>query len=252
VFEPVNDLERLLMVAAGDPAQRPAFGRALLASEAYVSPTGPPDEAGRVPGVRSVALTSGEAAAALFTSPEQLTAALFTEGSEQALLMMANNGRALLEWLRPGPVALNPGADYGVVWSREDLAALLDGMVTTTLDQPVQLLLTHPAQRPDALIKRLTAAFRDEPTVRGAWLMSAIRGDQLQPTWMVGVDHAGDWTIVQAALRKALDGFAFDRPLDVIDLSNKPHDTLRSGVSLLAASAPPTAPKKRRLFGLSR
>ena len=243
MFEPLNGLERLLMAAARDPAERATFTKALLASEVYVSPTAAPDD-GRVGSVRAATLPSGESGAAVFTAPERLTQVCGRDAR-----VMVDTGRTLLEWLRPGPVFLNPGLDYAVTWSREELAQLLDGLVTETLDKPLTLLLAHPAVRPAALIARLTAAFAGAPAVRGAWLMLCHRADEPEQTWMMGVEHAGDWPAVQAATRRALDGFTLDRRLDVLDLNDRPDDTLRTGIPLKPAPRPQA---KRGLFGFFR
>ena len=243
-FEPANGLERLLMAAADDPSQRSAFTRALLASQVCVSPMMSDSDPERITGVRSAEGADGEVLAAVFTSPERVVEAYGPDAP-----VMENTGRALLEWLRPGPVVLNPGLGYGVAWAPAELEALLDGMTTETLDAPLDVMLGHPTERPEALISRLSKSFAGEPVVRGAWLMLAHRGDEPEATWMMGVDHAGDWPAVQAAIRRALDGWTPDRRLDVLDIAGDPEDALRGGIPLKPADAPP---KKRGLFGLFR
>ncbi len=237
--DPINGLERLLAAAAADPSQRSVFTKAVLASQVCASPMGAADGAGRVTRVRTVTTPSGEAAAAVFTAPARLAQSF---GSDAPVL--ETTGRALLDGLRSAPVMLNPGWLHSVVWSPLELAQLLDGMATETLQQPLDVMLAHPAQRPEALIARLSAAFATMPAVRGAWLMLAHRSDEPDSTWMMGVDSSGPWTEVQASIKRALDDFTFDRRLDVLDLSDKPADTLRTGIALKTA--------KLGLFGLFR
>src|SRR5580704_16478243 len=99
MFEPSNEIERLLVAATKNQADRAAFEKAVLEAELYVSPTSAPDENGRVEGVRSWKLQDGTVAAAIFTAPERAEA-VFGKG----ILHLGNKGRAFLDWLRPGPV----------------------------------------------------------------------------------------------------------------------------------------------------
>ena len=54
MFEPENDIERLLMRASAEPAERPAFARALMDAQIFLvmiaggTPIGPPDADGKV------------------------------------------------------------------------------------------------------------------------------------------------------------------------------------------------------------
>jgi hypothetical protein len=121
MFEPLNDLERLLQAAATDASARVAFDRAVLEAKLYVSPLGPPGPDGNLPGLRATRLADGVDAVAMFTAPERIVALLGREA-----LIMTKDGRALLSWLRAGPIALNPGHPVGVVWSPDDLSQLLD------------------------------------------------------------------------------------------------------------------------------
>jgi hypothetical protein len=120
MFEPLNDLERLLKAAATDPILRAAFDKAVLEAKLYVSPLGPPDAGGQLPGLRATRLADGADAVAMFTAPERLVAILGREA-----LIMTKDGATLLNWLRAGPIALNPGHEVGVVWSPDDLSLLL-------------------------------------------------------------------------------------------------------------------------------
>ncbi len=246
MFEPLNDLERQLVAAARDPALRVGFSRALLEAQIFVSPLSEPDAAGRVSGLRSVTLDDGSIAAAVFTAPERAV-----EMFGPDILFVANDGRTLLEWLRPGPVVINPGQDYGVVWTTSDLDALLTGMTTQVIQQEIQVMLGLPAQRPDELIARLTRTLSSAPAIQEAYLMLAHRGDSQEQTWMLGVATSGEWRDVQGLIGQAVDGYAFDRPLDVIRIGDGSLDeTLRGGIPIVAPRTYLEPRKKRGLFNL--
>jgi SseB protein C-terminal domain/SseB protein N-terminal domain len=240
MFEPSNGLERLLIAAATEPAQRAAFSKAVLEAHLYVAPVGAPGEPGQATAVRSWRLENGTSAAAVFTSPERLEAAF-----EPGVLTLSRQGRVLLEWLRPGPVVLNPGHDYAIVWDAEALAGLLDGMVSRVVEKETEVRLGHPAQRPDELIARLSKAFSSDQALEEAYLL-LMHGPAIgeRGVWFVGVRTRGPWPAVQALVRQAVDGYRFDRPLDVMELDTSPVSaTLRTGIPILA-------PRKRR--GLSK
>jgi hypothetical protein len=236
------------MAAARDPAHRASFSKAVLQAPVFVSPLSEPDAEGRVSGLRSVTLEDGSIAAAAFTAPERGTAMFGPD-----ILFLSHDGRTLLEWLRPGPVVLNPGQDYGVVWGASDLEALLTGMTSEIVQRETQILLGHPAQRPDELITRLTEVLSSDSNIREAYLMLAHRGDSEAQTWMLGVASSGEWRDVQRLIGKAVDGFAFDKPMDVMRLEGGSlDDTLRGGIPIVAPENSRTSalPKKRGLFNL--
>ena len=243
MFEPANDIERLLVAAAKDAAQRPAFSKAVLEAELYVSPTSPPDESGRVEGVRSWRLDDGTNAAAVFTAPER-TEAVFGAG----VLHIGLKGRALLKWLRPGPLVLNPGHDYRVVWDAQALEAMLDGMVTRTVEKDTQVLLGHPARKPDELIARLNKAFSSDGAVDEAYLLLMHRAEaDDKGSWLVGVRSRSPWPTVQALIRQAVEGYQFEKPMDVVNLADSPlAASLKTGIPILAPR------KARNLFNFLR
>ena len=228
MFEPQNEIERLLQAAAKDPAQRGAFVAAFLDAEICICPTGPVNEQGMVPGLKAVPLGE-EAGIAMFTSEARAKEAFGAD-----TLVLANTGRRVLEYLRPGPVVLNPGSGVGVAWRKEDLTAILDGVMESTIQKDTQLMLGTPTQLPVELIERLTAAFENEPLVTEAYLMLAHRGDQTMPSFMLGI--GGSIDAVQPTISRALAGYDHgDTPLDLVELETCGFgDTLRGGIPIKA------------------
>jgi hypothetical protein len=111
---------------------------------------------------------------------------------------------------------------------------------------PAQVLLAHPKEKPEALIAALGRELGAVKSVRAAWLMLAFRSGQPGPSWMLGVDHTGDWDDVRAAITGAVAGDALQggvldaMPLDDGELSS----TLRTGIPVVA--------EKRGSFNLFR
>ncbi len=236
MFEPANDLERLLMAAARDPQKRSAFSAAVLAGELFACPE---------PGggaYRRVMLADGAVAVALFTSPGR-AAAIFAD----APAVEGGGGRGLLEGLRTSAVAVNPGSDYGVIWSPADLDGLLDGVATEVIEAPTKILLGHPVERPEALIAALGRELGALGQVKAAFLLLAHRADKAEQSWLLGVDQDGDWNEVRSAIGRAVAGGVLGgRALDAQPLSQSSlAQDLRGGIPILA-------PKRRSLFSFFR
>src|SRR5688572_17694826 len=106
-FEPVNELEKLLISASADPAARPAFTQALLTSELFAITEGKGNEGRRIAEEGSrLSLRGfeyeGKPHTAIFTSLQRLQAALQEEAGYVAI-----NGRDLLNVMRGHHLYLN-------------------------------------------------------------------------------------------------------------------------------------------------
>ena len=90
---------------------------------------------------------------------------------------------------------------------------------------------------PVELISALSREFGAEESVRGAWLMLAARAGHPEQSWMLGVDHEGSWSNVQAAINRAVAGNeSRGRPLDAVPLEDSSlAPTLRTGIRIPAA-----------------
>jgi hypothetical protein len=239
MFEPLNALERTLIAAATDPSARPAFIQAMLDAELYVSPAGEVQPGGPIGPMVVVYLQPGRVqAAALFTAPERLHEIV---GAEARCL--GRTGRSLLEELGDAPIQVNPNLVPSVIWSVEDIAEILGHSRTVQIPAGTQILLSHPAQLPSALIAALASGLGALGAVKGAWLLQAQRAGQAQPSWLLGVDHTGSWSVVDAAITQAIAGVDLaGRTLEATPMTLSPLSRdLRGGIPIVA-------PKKRRLF----
>lgn len=236
MFEPLNTLERLLIAAATDPGARAAFIQAFLESEVYLSPAAEPPTDGSLGEFVVSYLESGEQAAALFTARERLAEVVGPDAR-----VWAWNGRAVFEALRGKAIHLNPNLTPQVIWSAADIAEILDGRSTVQVPAGAQMLLSHPAVKPDALIAALKSALGSLSAVKGAWMLQADRG--AQRSWLLGVRHSGPWSDIDHAITGALTAAGpMDRPLQAMPITN---DTLSRE---LRRGIPIVEPKK--LLGL--
>lgn len=207
-FEPLNDLERMLVAAAsGGPDERAAFEAAAPDAQLWVVPA-PGETAPDTLRLRTVAI-EGRPATAVFTARER---ALQSIGPD--VEPVAFDGRALLETIRENPAVLNPGHGYGARWSPDAMAALIGRPNPPRADRYPTRVAT-PATTPPGLVEALTREFAAEPAVRAAWLALA-RWNDGEEGFLLDVRAAPGEAAVPALMNRALEGLALDARLDVV------------------------------------
>jgi 2-keto-3-deoxy-L-rhamnonate aldolase RhmA len=99
------------------------------------------------------------------------------------------------------------------------------------------VLLGHPTDKPQALIDALSRELSAIAGVNGAWLMLAMRAGQADQSWMLGIEHTGDWNAIRAAIGRAVaSNVLAGRMLDAVPMNDSPFaETLRTGIPVIAA-----------------
>jgi SseB protein C-terminal domain/SseB protein N-terminal domain len=249
MFEPENEIERMLVRASTQPSERRSFMRALLDSEIFVVLV--PEGGHVVPGPEGnatipqgtklnmpSAMRGEERLVPFFTRPSRARA--WFKGDH---IVAPEIARDLFTRYPDASFLLNPGSDYGKEFVTAEVKRLLsgefgEGVDEITIPQGQQLLLGHPSEIPTKLIAALAREFAKTPAVRGAWLMLAMRAGQTEQSWMLGVDHKGSWQSVLDAITRAVSGNILNgrmldaMPLDASDTSV----TLRGGIPIIAAT----------------
>jgi len=250
MFEPENDIERLLMRASAEPAERPAFARALMDAEIVLvlvreggDPIIPgPDGNVTIPEGTKMVLPSS-------VRGEERLIPFFTARSRAQAWYRADHvavpdrTRDLFARYPGAPFVLNPGSDYGKDYTPGEVARMLagdfdlSGSQTVTTQAPQQIMLAHPAEIPAALIEALARELDDVKSVQGAWLMLAMRAGESEQSWMLGVEHHGSWQDVREAISRSLVGDILGgRMLDAMPLDGSSVAvTLRTGIPVTAA-----------------
>ena len=207
-FEPLNDLERLLMAAAsGGPEQRAAFEAAVVEADLWVVPA-PGETAADVLRLRTVE-QDGRAAAAVFTARERATQSM-GPGVEPT----AFPGRALLEAIRENPAVLNPGHGYGARWSPDAMASLIGRPNPLPADR-APVAVARPADTPPGLVEALTRELTADPAIKAAWLALARWRDG-EEGFLLDLRGAPDEAAVPVLMGRALAGLTLDARLDVV------------------------------------
>jgi hypothetical protein len=247
MFEPENDIERMLMRAATEPAARPAFARALMDAQVYTvfvsdKPplVGPEGEFTALPGAKlslQAATRGEEKLVAFFTAPSR--AREWFKGNH---IVLSDKARDLFARHHNAPFFLNPGSAYGKEFLPGEVKGLLNGHFgdepeSETIQKEEQVLLAHPKEIPADLIAALARELGALKSVRSAFLMLAMRSGKSEPSWMLGVDHNGSWEDIRAAIGRALkDDVLGGWMLDAVSLDRTSlASTLRTGIPVIAA-----------------
>lgn len=210
-----NDLERLLVLAAEHPDQRPTFTKALLASELCGITDKAEDSSANVSpnsGAKILGYTApdGQPAVPLFTS-----AARASDSFGAGTRLVCAKGAMLLAAVRRNRVVVDPGQPYGIIFMPEDLDHILG--IEWTVSSPTDVQLGNPRETPKELIGRLKAAIASEPGIEHAWLALAYWPDKKEWSWYLDVRTDLERARVLALLRDATMGVDMQgKPMDIV------------------------------------
>jgi len=186
-FQPRNDLERTLIAATSNPAERGPFLRALLEAEVFV--VGDPAAAAHDGGlpVKWGSLPDGRPCLPFYSSREWLAGVV-----DRDVPVLQLPVRALFEGTAGATLALNLGAPWAKEFTPEEIAGLLGrgGGAGAGADA---IALTVPQDEPVAFIAAVTTVFARHPEVRAAYLgRLEIVGVDQPARLIVGVEGDGD------------------------------------------------------------
>ena len=254
MFEPVNNLEKSLMNAATNPANRPQFYRDLLEADVFIIQYGNSNL-----NIQNNVLQEGTqlkiqhferdgiAWLPVFSSLQRLQQSVRSETSYLQL-----KARDFFEITRGAHVVLNPGFAYGKEFVPEEIAGMLDGSIfrpsqTYVAQKETKVLIGQPANYPHQLVKALSDGFARNKLVNRAYLVlfhNPETGEK--PHLLISIDAGGDWEkIVGDAGMIASEVMGRDDPIDFMRLEN-------SGLSQhITSSTKPFYQKSfmRKLFG---
>ncbi len=173
-FQPENVLEQLLLLASTDENARPAFYQALLQEEILMI-LAPMEGIG--PG--EVVLSEGQeiqlqvlsdGKLPIFSSPPRLTDGGLDNGPVSYVRLP---GHAFFNMVQGQDCVLNPFSPAGKILPKDELAALLNGQLTGPLSPAggdAQVMLSQPAEMPQALIDSVMTWAANQPYLQAAYL----------------------------------------------------------------------------------
>ena len=192
-----TELERMLESAARDPAERPAFAEALLASEVYVlgSLNAPPVDGLVRSGAKAQLVNFSDAEGRFvpfFTSEAAMRSSLAVRpGSTRSYLRLPC--RQLFEMTKGARLVLNPDSSYGKQYPPAEIACLLagrePGLRVEVATEPMQMLTGAAANLPPELPATIARFFAQRPTVDSARIgrVLYLDGRQAPPGYLLVV-----------------------------------------------------------------
>ncbi len=226
---PLTALEQVIEAALADPVHWRAFEALLPTVDLIVVPEGEflasidfqqtgtrtlrPDQS---MDLRGLILDDGTTVAAMFTHPRRL----ISVWGEQAWIAM--NARHLLTLFRDRPVLLNPGSARRLLFSTDDVAALLAAATATQgVQRPTGTVqLGMPQHAPEGLVTKLKAAFGSSSGVPAMWLARAHWAEANRWGWMLDVRTERPMDEIKAIVTRAVTGMDFGQ--DTLDVSVAP------------------------------
>lgn len=224
-FSPQNKLEELLVLAAAEPAHRPAFFKELMDATVFI--LGQSDElaeerdsvldAGSNVEIQHWEKADGSSAIPFFSSLEALQLAVTREASFLAL-----PARSLFELTLGATLFLNPNLPYGKEFLPQEVEHMLSGeghgfVQQRVVEEDTEVLLSQPAEMPVQMIDSLTQLLPKYRHVRRAFLAQIHEAGEQQPHLLIGLDvDGGDVEdVIRAAGSVASDTLPDERPVDL-------------------------------------
>jgi hypothetical protein len=224
MFEPENDIERLLVAAASGTGDHVAFEKALVDATVFIAMLGDFSQVesgtdGRT--VLPVATTLNVLSyrkddidwIAFFSAPKRVYHATQADHA-----VAPEAARKLFEQFPGSGFVLNPGSDYGKYFLPDEISRLLagdfrrDGAVEVPAG--TRLLLGMPADYPNELALAIKAALADMPEVSAAYL-SLVQIEQQESLLLELVSEADAGMLNQRLIPRIRSAIPSDRLLDV-------------------------------------
>ncbi|PLR36785.1 endopeptidase IV [Chimaeribacter californicus] len=228
-----SELEQLLMQAVSEPAQRPAFYRALMDATVLVLTDNQAPEGEVVLDAGSpLSLQVWEKQDGTNVLPFFSSLAALQRAVEREQPFMALPVRVLFEMTEGAELFLNPKNEYGKEFTPQEVSQLLqEGTAGKPLERVLEagteFLIGQPEHYPAAMVDALTTLFSQRKPVRRAFL--ALIHDKTsdeRPNLLVGleIDGASEQEIeqlIQEAGSVASEALADDEPVDFCLVNEK-------------------------------
>lgn len=220
-------LESALATAAVDPAARPEFYRMLIESEIFVlgSSNIPGSGDQTLPPGATLSLAQwtkadGTPVIPFFASLEALQRAL-----KEPAQYLAMPARAFFEITHGARLVINPASDYAKEFAPNEIAALLETGVNSTLEveqvyEEKKVLLGQPAAYPTAMVAALSKLLAKHTSVKGAYLcLMHDPSASDKPALVVGLEGGGDLVqVIQEAGSVAIDTAPAGQPVTFMEI----------------------------------
>lgn len=199
-FQPENNLERILMIAASDPSARLDFYKELINSDIYVIHI--KDEEDFHEGVLKEGTKikllhveiNNKLYIPIFTSLRRLQ-----ESIEQEVNYLSMNSIDFFNLIRGADVFLNPSSSYGKEFSEIEIESILNGSIFANIDsyevkEDTQVMVGQPAIVPEELIHELSNLFATMKEIKCAYNAHFFNPQMDEkPHTLIAIEMDGNW-----------------------------------------------------------
>ncbi|HEX2951687.1 MAG TPA: enhanced serine sensitivity protein SseB C-terminal domain-containing protein [Armatimonadota bacterium] len=227
MFRPENRLEVSLMKAATDPSHKPQFYRDLVDSDIFIiHKNAMPGSNGQIELPKGYTLKirrttiNGKPYLPIFSSLTRLQC--FVQEETTYLTLNALN---FMEITQGADLVLNPTSDYGKEFSKEEVAAIIDGSIWRPANQieiqkPTPIRLGKPAIYPTDLANALSRLFATMKEVECAYLTHYFNPEDGEKSHtLIAIQATGNWNVISASVGMVIDEVPLpDPPVDVMPL----------------------------------
>lgn len=229
-FLPENDFERSLLKASEDPAYLPQFYRDLVEADFFIVQYGPPpqrhsskvlQEDSHIE-IQDVEF-NGKPCLPVFSSLLRLQEALREEAGYMAL-----NALEFMRITRGADLFLNPGADFGKEFTKEEIQSIIDGSIwqpseSYEVERDTQIIIGQPENYPHDLVDALSRLFKETREVKQAYLSHFFNpeNDEKAHT-LIGIEVSGNWDEVRSQVGLVAAAVEVpDPPVDLIQITGR-------------------------------
>ncbi|MBL0317296.1 MAG: enhanced serine sensitivity protein SseB C-terminal domain-containing protein [Flavobacteriales bacterium] len=227
-LELVNKLEEALINAQNFPEEIPRFYEVLMQSQVYVIQEGEiPAEHGKRTlqtgyklRIRPILINQTDYLP-IFSSLEKLKKNLTEEVGYIAL-----NAVDLFQCISGANVVLNPGSQYGKLFSVEEIRSLAERSIfkpnELVIQETTEIKIGPPSEYPKQLVEALTRLFKQHKEVKRAWIAIYFnpKSDE-KPHTIIGIDASSNYKSICGKVGAIITNTHIpEPPVDICHISN--------------------------------
>lgn len=229
-FEPENKFELSLAKAATDPAHRPQFYKDLCDANLFIIQHGekPPEahkqiilEQGKTIQIQNIEY-NGKLYIPVFSSIRHLQ-----QNISEEVAYLSLNALKLMELTQGAELLLNPGADYGKEFTKNEIQSILNGSIwgppdIYTQESEAEVMLGQPKIYPQELTSSLSRFFKRKKQVKKAWIAHFHNpSDGLPPHTLIAIDAGDAYKEIASEVGMVINSINIPNPpVDMISITN--------------------------------
>lgn len=228
-FEPHNNLESKLILAANDPSSRPDFYRELIVSDVFMIQVKDDDHIheGVLKEGSTVQLLKIEMDGKLYI-PIFSSLLRLQEFIKEEVSYLSMNSIDFFKLTLGANVILNHGASFGKEFNKREIESILNGSILTNsnnyeVKKDTQIMIGQPAVSPVELIQGLSKLFARIKEIKCAYNAHFYNPEMDEkPHTLIAIETYGNWNEIMTNAGMVVETVKIpDPPVDFIQLNEK-------------------------------